>query len=276
MDTMTGRSCAMLPDMLALRVLRTIDLRDVRIREVRAEGPAIVAAHHHASAHLTLVTSGTVTDTAGEAMEVLHAGDLLFRPAGVVHENMVAERGSRGLIIEVDNPFLSSVCNAWRHAPQSVRTDAKALQGLPFQVIEELTREDASSPLILRGLVLHMFGLGTRVLQPAPDAAPPWWVRAALEVINERYAQRLTIVKVAREIGVNPTRLREDLRTHHGNTFATLLRDRRIAAALTMFETELEMDEIARLCGFYDQPHFTRAFRAARGMTPHRYRSGRR
>lgn len=255
-----------------MRTIRAYDLRDLRIREVRSEGSVIVPPHHHPCAHLTVVASGTVSDSAGDALEVLHAGDVLFRPAGSVHENLVAEPGSRGVVIELEDPLMASICDAWKLASQPIRTDARTLHGLPFRLIEELATDDSSSPLILRGLVLEMFGVGTRVLRPSRDARPPWWVHNAVQIINDRYAERLTIGKVAKEVGIPAGRLRDGLRRWYGNTFSGLLRDRRISAATALFDSELSMEEIAALCGFYDQSHFTRAFRAARGTTPQRSR----
>src|SRR3546814_9753433 len=43
---------------------------------------------------------------------------------------------------------------------------------------------------------------------------------------------------------------------------------RRIAAAKRLLDGEQALSEVALACGFYDQSHFTRAFKGATGVTP--------
>lgn len=235
----------------------------------------VVPAHRHLSAHLTVIASGMVTDTAGEGIEVLYPGDLLFRPAGAVHENMVAEPGSRGVVVELGERVFDAVCTAWPRATESVRTDAETLGGLPFRLIDELHRDDAATPLILRGLVYELLGIAVRVLQRPTSERRPEWLASAVHCIEEHYAEPLTIATVARTAGIPSVRLRDGFRRWYGRTFSTMLRERRIAAALPLLEAGRPLHEIATLCGFYDQSHFTRSFRATHGITPHRFRAHR-
>lgn len=262
------------PRMPGLQTIRSIDLPDVRIREVLADGGAVVPSHHHARAHLTLIATGMITDSTGHSIEVLHAGDVLFRPAGAVHENLIADPGSRGVIIEIDGELLAQLGTIWSSANESLRTDTQTLHGIPDRILEELRRDDAASPLVLRGLVFELLGVGSRLVGTSELAAAPAWLDTAIQIIDRRYAEPLTLGAVARESGVSPARLREALRRWHHDTFGALLRTRRISAALVMLESEASLPEIASACGFYDQSHFTRAFRAVRGVTPHRHRAG--
>jgi AraC family transcriptional regulator len=257
----------MLAVMAVLQTIRSIDLQDVCIREVLATSAAVLPMHRHDCAHLTLIATGIVTDTAGEGIEVLHAGDLLFRPAGAMHENMVAEPGSRGVIVELGQDVAGSMGTPFR-------TDAEALGGLPFRLLDELHRDDSASPLILRGLVYELLGLTVRMLRRPTAEEPPRWLATAVQYIDEHYAEALSITEAARAANVSPVRLREALRRWYHRTFSTMLRERRIAAALALLEGGHPLHEIATRCGFYDQSHFTRSFRATRGVTPHRFRRG--
>jgi AraC-like DNA-binding protein len=261
--------------MATLQTIRSIDLHDVWIREVLAVSTAIVPAHAHPRAHLTMVATGMVTDTAGAGIEILHAGDLLFRPAGAIHENLVAEPGSRGVIVELGERVFHSLCTAWPRATESVRTDANALGGMPFRLLDELHREDTASPLILRGLVYELLGIVIRVLRRPDPEAPPAWLVNAVHFMDEHYAEPLTIAHVARTVDIPSVRLRDAFRHWYGRTFSTMLRDRRIAAALALLEAGQPLHAIAEQCGFYDQSHFTRTFRETRGMTPSRFRAHR-
>jgi AraC-like DNA-binding protein len=50
------------------------------------------------------------------------------------------------------------------------------------------------------------------------------------------------------------------------------LDERRIETATRMIHSDVPLRHVALECGFYDQAHFTRVFRAARGVSPSRYR----
>src|SRR5436190_17542491 len=100
------------PRMASLETVRSLDLGDLRIREVWVSGTGDLPAHEHRRAYLTMVLSGLVTDRADDTTEVLRAGDLLFRAAGR-HENSIAEEGSRGLIVELTDRFLEPFCRLY-------------------------------------------------------------------------------------------------------------------------------------------------------------------
>jgi AraC-like DNA-binding protein len=95
----------------------------------------------------------------------------------------------------------------------------------------------------------------------------------AVRLIEADYAKALTPAAVARDAGVSPVRLREGLRRWYNCTFAEMLRERRVRAAVGLLEKGRSLRDIARECGFYDQAHFSRAFQTVRGISPRRFRS---
>lgn len=258
--------------MATLQTIRTLELQAVTIREVVAAGSSYVDEHRHRRAHLTVVASGMITDRVNDIVEVLRTGDVLFHPPGIAHANTVAEPGSRGIVIEIDDFLLSRFSGAWEGRPPSIRATAHALQRIPYQLVEELQVEDDVTPMLLESLVVEVLCRIVRSAGGLLRAPRPQWLVHVIKYIDSHHAEPLGPADVARIAGVSPLRLRNALRKFYGRTLAEILRERRIAAAVELLDTGRPLRDIALECGFYDQAHFTRAFQAVRGMSPRKYR----
>jgi AraC-like DNA-binding protein len=251
----------------ALQTVLQIDLGDISIREVEARGSMHVDEHEHRSASLTIIRNGMITDRAGDAVEMLRSGDVLFLPAGTMHENTVAEPGSHGVVIELAEGFASLFLPDRRG---SIRLSNLELRGTPLELIAQLSTADAVAPLLIRALITEILA---RTVRAAAGEPPPAWLLRVIEEIDAHYAGGVSLAQAASSAGVSPVRTRHALRRWYGRTFAEMLRERRISAALALLESGVSLGRIAIECGFYDQSHFTRAFEAVRGISPHKYRS---
>jgi AraC family transcriptional regulator len=74
-------------------------------------------------------------------------------------------------------------------------------------------------------------------------------------------------------VGVHRVHLAREFRDHFGLTVGDYVRRRRLARARHLLaHTDLPLSAAAADAGFADQAHLTRAFRAAFGTTPGRFR----
>lgn len=88
-------------------------------------------------------------------------------------------------------------------------------------------------------------------------------------------ARRWTIDAAAKEVGASRRTLQRLLKAR-GASFSQTVADIRAAAAVRFLdESRIELGEIGFLCGYADQAHFTRSFKAAMAVTPARYRRAR-
>jgi len=122
----------------------------------------------------------------------------------------------------------------------------------------------------------------------APDrreeaAMPPrrWMtsdpVHALVQAARERLAQDLMrppgVTGLAVALGVPARTLQRQL-GRVGLTYSHLVAETRCrASAWRLIETRASLAEVGFLCGYADQPHFTRSFRERVGLTPARYRA---
>ena len=111
----------------------------------------------------------------------------------------------------------------------------------------------------------------------APDVQPPpGWpalARDGFQTLCADLASPLSLPALARALGLAPRSLQRSL-SQAGLSFAQLLAEARCrSAAGWLIKTATPVAEVGYLCGYADQPHFTRDFRDRVGMTPLRYRS---
>jgi two-component system response regulator YesN len=98
-------------------------------------------------------------------------------------------------------------------------------------------------------------------------------VRRALEIIERRYDQKLSLESLASEIGVHRVYFCRLFSREVGVSFYQYLQQKRIEKAKALLAAgEKRMYEIAAACGFNSYDQFASAFRRVTGATPTRFR----
>ena len=73
---------------------------------------------------------------------------------------------------------------------------------------------------------------------------------------------------------MSPSWFARAFRRATGAPVHAFVRERRLERARAMLVSDMPLAEIARVCGFADQSHLTRAFRTRYGVTPGEAREG--
>jgi AraC family transcriptional regulator len=150
---------------------------------------------------------------------------------------------------------------------------SRSLATLAQQVHRELHLRDGASALAIEGLLLELLGQAAREGDSAAGGEQPAWLRRATDFIHENAAERLRLSSVAEAAGVHPAHLAKTFRRHYHCTVGEYVRRLRLErAARELAGSAKSLVEIAVDAGFYDQSHFTNAFRLHTGTTPARYR----
>ncbi len=93
------------------------------------------------------------------------------------------------------------------------------------------------------------------------------------DYIKKRFASKISAADVAASAGLSVGRALHLFRKESGMTLSAYVTRERIQyARYLLAESDASVGEIASECGFFDQSHFTRSFRAAEGASPLSYR----
>ncbi|WP_233438514.1 AraC family transcriptional regulator [Actinokineospora spheciospongiae] len=128
------------------------------------------------------------------------------------------------------------------------------------------------------GAVTVTIDLAAPPLRRTPAASPVMGLRDRPLVIEQGGANRGIIVAltpaVADEIGWTRQHLSTRFREQVGLTPKAVARIARLHRAVTLLNhpSALPLAEVAHRCGYTDQPHLNRDFRALTGCTPTEYR----
>ena len=119
------------------------------------------------------------------------------------------------------------------------------------------------------GKICGLIGISKDVRAPIPPRDIQPEIAAALLHLENHYAEPLSPSRLARIARVPPARFGRIVRRIFGLTPGQLIAKTRIAAgSQALRDTARAVAAIAHECGFADHSAFTRAFRAATGVTP--------
>ncbi len=93
-----------------------------------------------------------------------------------------------------------------------------------------------------------------------------------LQIIAERFDQRITLSEIGHELGISPSYLNGKFKTATGCTFNTYLNRYRIAKAIEFLSIhQLRVRDAAEKAGFYDYKYFVKVFKKYVGCTPSQF-----
>ena len=100
------------------------------------------------------------------------------------------------------------------------------------------------------------------------------YVKDAMEIIENHYAEPLKLATIADELHINSSYLSRLFSSETGTTFSTCVTHVRINHAKELLRTtELSVEEVGDRCGFCNSSHFIKLFHANEKMTPMQYRT---
>lgn len=242
--------------------------------DVRHASPRKLPRHSHELAFFALVLNGHYRERCGRSEGQYAPFTLMFRPAGVPHQDEIGPRGVRLYEIELRHEWQKRLadCSAVLDTPSD------DIAGGPlFWLVMKLFREVEASPacddLAVESLLAEILSFAARSAERESRHAPTWLPRV-LDKLQTEHCRRLTLDELAREAGVHPVHLSRVFRRCIGEGIGEHVHRLRVRTACErLLVPNVSLCELSFSTGFADQSHFTRAFRKITGMTPAAFRS---
>jgi AraC family transcriptional activator of pobA len=261
----------------------------------------LLGPHRHDDLEMMFFASGTGTDRLGDTTFDVGPGDVLLVTPGITHDASgistatgwavefgvdalavaPGANGSHLLRMWWSNPLLAPFLAAAQgpasarfHVPEQDRplwaTRLNAMQG------EQEWRAEGHDDAVTAYLTITLVELA-RLADPAAAGLRlqgQELLAGVFELIDERFADRLSTADVAAAVGLSPGHLTTLVRRRTGRTVLDWIAERRMAAARDLLLTsDLSAEEVARRVGFDDPAYFSRRFRAHHGLAPGRWRA---
>lgn len=230
--------------------------------------------HSHERANIACVLKGSFTETFGRHTQECLPHGLLIKPPGETHSNKYGEGGAHCLIIEVDSSRLDRLPSASGVFDRINYLQGTLLFALAMRMHNELRLGDSVSALAIEGLALELLAEMSRSKREILSEAAPRWLSEARDYIHEYFLQKMSLVTVAEFVGVHPSHLARMFRRYYRCPVGDYVRRLRLEyAARELASSDASLVEIAFASGFYDQSHFSHAFKFHTGLTPAEFRT---
>ncbi|HWC64957.1 MAG TPA: AraC family transcriptional regulator, partial [Thermoanaerobaculia bacterium] len=233
--------------------------------------------HVHRLGWLNLLLEGSLSERRGPATLAYSAGEILVRNPASPEIHCIGCRGARLIAIEPGRRRRRELWPIFPSEKTPARIHSEVFDGTFRRIVDELGSNAPASKIALSSSILELCAAASRLLsQPSPRCLRPEWLRGAVRLVEERFAEPIGVTGVAREVGVHPVRLAQEFKRLRGCSMGAWLRRRRIAASVErlLFSAE-PVRTIAKRSGFHDSSHLIREFRRVVGTTPGAFRRGR-
>jgi AraC-like DNA-binding protein len=227
--------------------------------------------HSHRNASFIYILRGDHWATHSRGGDTARAGTVRYLPAGEPHE-VYFPSGSTCLQLELESCVIELAAEEGRtlERPGEIY-DARAAP-LGARLHRELFTSDDLSQIDVEDAALQLLLSGEPCGCPRRRDAPPWVLRIG-EQLREEPTTRFALRALARSVGRHPVQVSRQFHQHFGCTLSEYVRHSRVARAQELLRhSALEISDIALVCGFADQSHFTNAFRRMTGRPPRRWR----
>lgn len=124
--------------------------------------------------------------------------------------------------------------------------------------------------------IVSAYGGTTARQSPSSGAMAPWRQRRAMELMRAHLATGIGLAKVSDACDLSTSAFIRQFKRSTGCSPHQWLMRRRVDRAMELLrDRSLSLSEIALTCGFSDQSHFTRVFKATVGINPGAWRENR-
>lgn len=222
-----------------------------------------IDAHDHDWPALILCRLGGYRETTDCGVADLEGPAVVFQPSGVAHADKIGARGLETLTLTFDPAWLDHDTRGvlpqrieWRVGGRAVAA-GRALARIWLAP----TASDGQLRVETSRFLRTAFGLSSDGASSSPQWAEQ--LTAALE------QDGASTKRLAQVLARNPSWLARAYRAWRGEGIAETLRRRRVESAMIRLRESADpLAQIALACGFCDQSHMNRTFRAVLGRTP--------
>ena len=244
-----------------------LELLSCEVQQLEATVPEDrVPLHEHAHGHFVFVPGGGYISSAMHAPELSLLPLLVFNPAGTRHRDRFLHGRGAFLAVTLDGDF---------QIREGLPVAIRSLQGLrAARLLSTRCGTAAFRWHEAEGALLTLIA-AARSEKPL-KGRPPGWLQRAHEMIWCSDSRKLSVGKVAQNVGVHPVHLARVFADYLGCSPGEALRGRRLERAAHFLGTaRASLASVAFQSGFADQSHMTRAFTREFFITPAAYRRSR-
>ncbi len=220
--------------------------------------------HAHENAHLSFVLRGTMLvdrkrhsglQTAAERFSYIQSGEQ--------HQTRLGTSIGKNINLEIEPAFLIKYDLQECHVEQMAQSPGSMLMML--RLYHELEKSGPCFTDHIHFMVLNLLEDRAK-LSKGP---PPSWVFVLRELLNDAWNQELSLHQLSEATGVHPVTISKSFHRYFGCGLGEYRRRIKLERAVEHIASgNSSLTSVACACGFFDQSHFIKSFKAGTGMLP--------
>jgi AraC family transcriptional regulator len=175
-----------------------------------------IPRHAHDLASFYLVLEGSLTEFYDRNRRDLKTCSVVFTPPGEIHSNAFHNAGGRCFLVELTPHWTDRLAASGIKLERSLDTSNGEPTRLATKLYKEFRYADKASALSIEGLALELLASFARQTENAPAAYLPAWLRAAKDLLHDRFSETIRLDEIAEQVGVHPTHLARAFRQRYG------------------------------------------------------------
>ena len=244
--------------------------------------------HWHIEYELIRVLKWNLLMSIGENEFTAEAGDLIFIKGGLLHggtpkdcvyECLVFNLESLMAVNHASERLLKKIGSDTLTIPALIKAPVKNLEHITSMMFEHIKKRTEGHELMVIGTLYQFLGYilenklfeNVRIISQK-DSRKIEHLKKALEVIENHYADCITLEDLAQAAGMNSKYFCRYFKDMTHRTPVDYLNYYRIEQACFKLVTSNEsIADIGLSCGFNDVSYFIKTFKKYKGMTPKKY-----
>ncbi len=242
--------------------------------DLRHPIPRRLPCHSHELPFFGLLLAGQYGERYGRESKQFGPCSIMFRPAGVPHQDEIGPQGVRFFHIELRADWKRRIAECSSDLNKATEDSRGGrMVWLGMKLLRATFGTPAPDALCVESLLSEMVALAAR-LPGEERRKPPAWFGRLLDKLQAEHCGRLTLDELSQEVRVHPVYLSRVFRRFQGEGIGEYIHRLRARTAFgLLMNREMSLVEISLSTGFSDQSHFTRAFRKITGTTPQVFRA---
>ena len=221
--------------------------------------------HSHRNAYLSILLSGLYSETTVDSQQMVAPSNFLYRPARYKHKNQFITDRTKCLNIEFSSEWFE------KHDINSkkIQPKIKSIQNHPLVLrllIDFLKhRKIDFFEELLKQFVVSEEKVTSSLRNP--------WLHKLIQILDNEVEKSHSLTTLSERVFVHPNYMSRVFKENLGVTIGQYQMERKIKSATKkLFVEKNSIAQIASDCGFFDESHFIRTFKACNRITPHQFR----
>ena len=244
---------------------RQADIADAMLSLVHHAETRRLPLHHHDRPYFCFLVKGKYEERYGGAVLAYEPFSIALHPARYAHADAILQPQTTFFTIELGREWSNDLEQPFDFSEWRLELQHGEAVWLAVRLLRAFLN-DAADALLVEACLSEMLAIALRMLHE-PQARP--WLDQVKAILHERFAEKITLADLATAVRLHVASVARGFRLAEGVTIGDYVQRLRVQNACRLLSGRfMSLADIANACGFADQSHLTRVFKAITGTTP--------